>query len=316
MGKDRKPTPAPENENNKEDDPSPSEDDHQTTEPENQTTADITETDSNPTTTKSSPSSTMRSSTSSTSSGSGGYIIETANYIEENSSAVDTAAVSQYLATITGSSVPATTGAITSATTKNVTVTPESNKPTSTGSDVPPSTDGDISSSTGGDVLLPTETQAPSSTKAPDPTTKEEPPPPPTVAPVNPPSQPSCYPSPSGHYQDSHESNMKALTGWFCDTWAKDVNHGPTVNVNQTTWSDAYGQYWHGNDYDDDVYEFSVKNIDGCMPGDAGFDLAEPVAGQKCYDILVWNWKGCTGNKGRGGVTQAGCLSYSLRTVY
>ncbi|KAL9033453.1 MAG: hypothetical protein Q9214_007508 [Letrouitia sp. 1 TL-2023] len=307
MGNDSKPTPALEKENNNKDDPSTNEDDNQTTEPENQTTADLTQTESYPTTTKLSSSSAVQSSALSTSSDSGGYAIETAGYFEEDWFAVDTAAVSEFLATITGGIVSATAGAITSGTSTNIPSTSGSNEPTSTDDD----------------ATLSTEAPAPSSTKEPDPTTKppdptttEESPPPPTVAPVDPPSQPSCYPSPSGKYQDSHEDNMQTAAGSFCNKFAKDVSHDATVDIDKTGWADADDQFWDANDYNDDVYEISIKNIDGCVPGDAGFDLGEPVTGQKCKDILVGTWTGCTGNKGRGGVTQAGCLSYSLRTVY
>lgn len=47
-----------------------------------------------------------------------------------------------------------------------------------------------------------------------------------------------------------------------------------------------------GNDAKDDNMEFKVNSVDNC-PAPDGYNLAEPVKGNKCSDILFAAWSNC-----------------------
>lgn len=156
----------------------------------------------------------------------------------------------------------------------------------------------------------------PSSTDSDDEITSPDksPPPPEEVEPVDPPAAPSCYPIPTGPYQDSHESEVKSLTANFCDTYANKIERSPTVSIVETMRESLLSRLFNPNDREDDIYEMSIKSIPNCNP-DGGFDLAQPVGSHKCVDILRDAWRNCN-NNGRGGSIRAGCLTYSIRTFF
>ena len=152
----------------------------------------------------------------------------------------------------------------------------------------------------------------------------------PSVTPVNPPSAPSCYPAPSGDYQDSHEGAVKEAAKLFCKTKAEGIMAGGLIDDNLTD-----HLYALGNDSKDDDYEIFIKSVNGCKAPPANLD--EPIPGHKCADILGTAWKNCklfhvfaegpddcyvltdfgTGyNKGRGGAITAGCFLYSIHPKY
>ena len=173
----------------------------------------------------------------------------------------------------------------------------------------------------------------------PDSSQSSQPPPPPlqpttpTVNPVIPPSAPTCAPVPAGHYKDAHETVEKHAARWFCDKYANDMAQGPSVNIAQTYFPSAVQAHRSHNDREDDNYDFKITSVDQCsMPG--GLNLAEPVSGSKCQDIMISAWKDCEywpasllctryadsvlpGNDaGRGGEITAGCLRYSVHPEY
>ncbi|MCJ1438653.1 hypothetical protein MMC27_008043 [Xylographa pallens] len=143
-----------------------------------------------------------------------------------------------------------------------------------------------------------------------------------TIKPVNPPSAPSCFPSPTAHVQDAHEGYEHEAAKVFCTHYAKDIRRNKV-----DTEKEEKPLLHQGDDAADDnasaiplsesfyyangvQYEFKIKSIDGC-PAPDGYNLDEPIKGYKCETILVNAWKTCYGNAGRGGVVTAGCLTYS-----
>jgi len=52
-------------------------------------------------------------------------------------------------------------------------------------------------------------------------------------------------------------------------------------------------QDWTRDDRQDDVYTVSVKSVQDCPVPDRGFNLAAPVSGNKCGDIVYNAWKNC-----------------------
>lgn len=121
-----------------------------------------------------------------------------------------------------------------------------------------------------------------------------------TVAPVIPPSQPSCVAPPSGSVKDSHEGELRKVVTFFCDQYAKDTVSGPvndahTVMAGLKTFphgSIDIAMDYTGNSNEDDVYDIKVTSVDKCTPN-AGYNLAEPVPNNKCYDILYTAWRSC-----------------------
>lgn len=110
-----------------------------------------------------------------------------------------------------------------------------------------------------------------------------DPTPSPIVAPVNPPSEPSCYPAPTGHIQDAHKNEVKFHTADFCRHIATGLVTDLTVDI-------VKGDVGFTRPLDD-VYVLTVKSVDNCTP-DGGFNLAEPVPGYFSQDILfnaLWN---------------------------
>lgn len=114
-----------------------------------------------------------------------------------------------------------------------------------------------------------------------------------TVAPVNPPSAPRCNPTPTGHYQDAHEMVLDQAAYQFCRTYAdKKIATTPKVNI-VGTFNPPRREYMAlGDDAKDDNYELIIKSVPGCM-AIGGFNLAEPVKGHTCRDILIDAWKNC-----------------------
>ena len=159
-----------------------------------------------------------------------------------------------------------------------------------------------------------------------------------SVAPAIPPAANSCNPSPSGTYKDSHEDRVWDTANWFCDGLRDNVNPKPsptTVSIAVTARADIgwVGEY-RDNKSQDDVFQLGVKAIPGCTPPNGYWDFAEPVHGFKCKNLVHDIWSKCKfscplrndsacssevlagDNKGRGGSVVAGCIKYSLNTVY
>ena len=67
-----------------------------------------------------------------------------------------------------------------------------------------------------------------------------------------------------------------------------------------------------------DVYEFTIDQVVNCTSGDGDqvYDLAQPLPEDSCVAVFSEAWQMCTANQGRGGMLQAGCLLYGIRTVY
>lgn len=164
----------------------------------------------------------------------------------------------------------------------------------------------------------------------------------PVVAPVDPPSDPKCVEKTKT--RDAHDYHETPAVDFFCGKYAKDTVE-PKPDIHQAvTWdviaSGGYTSEITRKDYDgdgktevDDVYDVSLTAVDNCTPDGGKYNLAEPLKGHFCGDILWDAWKKCElkafaptfvkrsllmifagNNKGRGGVTTAGCLVYSVET--
>ena len=141
----------------------------------------------------------------------------------------------------------------------------------------------------------------PSATSAAPPVTPTAPPQD-TVKPADPPSQPSCVPNPTDHVKDAHENEEKKVAKFFCDKYAKNTNAEAPVSVVQTvmagtrseglTTVDIAFDYPDNKGNQDDVYDITIKSVDKCNPAH-GNNLAEPVPGSTCEDILKNAWKNC-----------------------
>ena len=163
------------------------------------------------------------------------------------------------------------------------------------------------------------------------------------VAPVDPPSQPSCVPTPTSSVKDSHESELEKAAAFFCSQYADStVQNGP-INIADTIIAgdktegrevvDIAYVYPPSMGNQDDVYNIAVTSVPNCTPN-GGYNLATPVANNQCADILHSAWKQCKhfvfpsfvlsydslmgpgNNQGRGGAITAGCLVYSIATKY
>ena len=122
------------------------------------------------------------------------------------------------------------------------------------------------------------------------------------VAPVDPPSQPSCVPTPTGAVKDSHEEELQKAAAFFCSQYADStVQNGP-INIADTiiagdktegreTVNVAY-DYPPSMGNQDDVYDIAVTSVPNCTPN-GGYNLATPVANSQCADILHSAWKQC-----------------------
>jgi len=177
---------------------------------------------------------------------------------------------------------------------------------------------------------------------APSPTSPNNPP---IVKPVDPPSQPSCIPPPTGSVKDAHEGEMQKVAKFFCDKYASNTAAKAPINIAQTvtagtrtegrTTVDIAFDYPPNEGNQDDVYDIKLISVGHCTPLN-GFNLKSPVANNNCADILHNAWKNCESfpevfsafvhggklmiiegnNKGRGGQITAGCLVYSIHTKY
>ena len=338
IGKDGIPTPGPEPDGDGDDDPS-TENGDQTEDQPTKTADEPTRSTGNPTTSKPSGStsgSPTRSSVQSSSTGSEDYTVEDADYFSiETYDAAATASASSFIASLAGS--PASTDATATGTAGSGASTDTPATGTAGSGAAPtrnPTATNDVSAT--GKPATSSKPEVPSSTKAketsiaatskaaatteaeePEPTTESKPPPSPTVAPFETPSQPSCYPTPTGDYKDSHEGNVEKASNWFCNEFATGTSHNETIYIEHTGWASAEEQFWDSNDYNDDVYDITLSSIDGCDPGPDGYNLYQPIPVDlgHCATLLQNAWHGCN-NKGRGGIIKAGCLSFSLRTVY
>lgn len=126
------------------------------------------------------------------------------------------------------------------------------------------------------------------------------------VAPVDPPSQPSCVPPPTGAIRDSHEGALQRSASAFCSLHAHNpVQKGP-INIADTISASTIiaGHELEGDASpisglttppsvaQDDVYDISIRSVPDCTPkGD--YNLATPVAKNQCADILHSAWKNC-----------------------
>lgn len=136
----------------------------------------------------------------------------------------------------------------------------------------------------------PTVSEAPSASPSPT-----------VVAPADPPAAPSCVPNPTDKVKDAHENELKKAAKFFCDKYASGTMTTPNVNIAQTIISGVVpagrssidiARLYTGSDNKDDVYDISVKSVDGCTP-EGGFNLDTPVSGNSCSDILHSAWKQC-----------------------
>lgn len=122
-----------------------------------------------------------------------------------------------------------------------------------------------------------------------------------TVAPADPPARASCVANPTTPVKDSHEDELKKAAAFFCSDYASSTVTASSVNIAQTVISGTLtegkqavdvARLYTGTANEDDVYEISVKSVDGCTPV-GGYNLGTPVAGNKCPDILHSAWKQC-----------------------
>ena len=149
---------------------------------------------------------------------------------------------------------------------------------------------------TPGSCTLPGGTPTTSGTTAPSSSTSAG-----VVAPVDPPSKPSCVPTPTAPVKDSHEDELQQAAAFFCDQYASTtVAKGP-VNIEQTIVvgprQEARGtvniaSLYTGTQSEDDVYDIKITSVDNCTPN-GGYNLATPVANNQCADILHSAWKQC-----------------------
>lgn len=124
----------------------------------------------------------------------------------------------------------------------------------------------------------------------------------PVVDPVDPPSQPSCIPVPTGSVREAHESELRKAVKYFCDQHATDTNAQAPIKNEATiiagTRQEGRGVVDIAYDYrdsmgvQDDVYDITLQSVDNCTP-EHGFNLASPVANSNCADILYNAWKSC-----------------------
>jgi len=177
---------------------------------------------------------------------------------------------------------------------------------------------------------------------APGPTSPNNPP---VVNPVDPPSQPSCIPTPTHSVKDAHEGKIQKVTKFFCDKYAFNTAAKAPINIVQTVMTgtrtegratvDIAFDYPPSEGNQDDVYDIKLTSVDNCTPLN-GFNLNSPVANNECADILHNAWKNCKSfpevfsafadggkliiiegsNQGRGGDITAGYLVYSIHTKY
>ena len=118
------------------------------------------------------------------------------------------------------------------------------------------------------------------------------------VAPVDPPSQPTCVPTPTSKVKDSHEGELEKAAKYFCDEYASNTNAKGPINIAQTIIAgdrdgvDSAYPYPPEMGNQDDVYDITLTSVPNCTPS-GGFNLATPVANNQCTDILHSAWKQC-----------------------
>ncbi|KAL9104472.1 MAG: hypothetical protein Q9163_000565 [Psora crenata] len=112
---------------------------------------------------------------------------------------------------------------------------------------------------------------------------------------------PPTQPRPITPVKDSHEGELRRAAQFFCNNFASSIVTTPNIDIAQTAISGyvsgARGiidlaRLYTGADNEDDVYDISVKSVDGCIP-DGGYNLGTPVADNQCPDILHSAWKQC-----------------------
>ena len=120
------------------------------------------------------------------------------------------------------------------------------------------------------------------------------------VAPVDPPSEPSCVPSPTDSVKDAHKKDEQLASQYFCDKYSNDTDAQAPILIAHTIMAGVYYELYFDEAYDyspdignqDNVYDISVTSVPNCTPPN-GFNLASPVADTQCADILVNAWKQC-----------------------
>ena len=151
------------------------------------------------------------------------------------------------------------------------------------------------------------------------------------IEPIDPPGNLHCHKAPGKDrpYRDSHRLLVEAMSMYFCDVYGAADDQDPRNLPILKMISPSMWKYWFSvNDWStehlsggeppisDDVYDFSIRLIDGCTPsGNGRLNLAWPVRNHKCLDLLVSAWAQCD-NKGRGGEIEAGCLRYGISTHF
>lgn len=122
-----------------------------------------------------------------------------------------------------------------------------------------------------------------------------------TVAPANPPARASCIANPSTPVKDSHEDELQKAAAFFCRQYASSTVTTANVDIAQTVISGILlegrqvvdvARLYTGTKKETDVYDISVKSVDGCTPV-GGYDLGTPVADNKCPDLLHNAWLQC-----------------------
>lgn len=149
-----------------------------------------------------------------------------------------------------------------------------------------------------------------------------------SVESVNPAGNLYCWPPPTGKYKDSHRERVEAISMEFCNIYCASSDEDQANLPIRKLFSAHKWKFGLGIDdwsvgflrnkkihRANDVYDFKVELVEGCMPEGILLDLRRPVGDERCYDILVAAWSRCN-NKGRGGSLQAGCLRYSIATRF
>lgn len=152
------------------------------------------------------------------------------------------------------------------------------------------------------------------------------PPPPPEVNPVNPPGSLQCEPNPEEQPKDSHGEKLVKAAQHFCRQYASSEDQDPgglPIEKTLFVWGrpqfrmgfvESVVEWKGGDDSEDDVYDLKIKLIDDCK-NDGPLNLQFPVDDHECATIFKSAWDQCN-NQGRGGSLVAGCLRYSVRTVF
>lgn len=117
----------------------------------------------------------------------------------------------------------------------------------------------------------------------------------PLISPYDPPADPECHPTPPDDVKikDAHAGIAKWAALRFCDLFANSIGTNLVSIIKDISppWIDTLS----GNDMVDDVYQITLKSIEGCS-SEGGFNLNEPLPGRFCKDIVFDAWEKCECN--------------------